>query len=103
MKRKRRCVPVNCNALGNRDHEWLRFDDFEVEYAKRLESLWPRRHMILAGRRLDLAALDSVGQRARWSRMMTNPWCRLFRVHEIQYLELVMEFFSTFEFDYPSV
>ncbi|KAI3795443.1 hypothetical protein L1987_38098 [Smallanthus sonchifolius] len=86
---------------GNRDHPYLEFDLNEHEYEGRLEVLWPRRGRILAARRLEPAAIDAIGQRDRWNDLVTALWRRLFRVHAIQYVELVMEFFSSYDFDYP--
>ncbi|KAI3824505.1 hypothetical protein L1987_05965 [Smallanthus sonchifolius] len=89
------------HMAGNRDHPYLEFDLNEHEYEARMDVLWPRRGRILAARRLEPAAIDAIGQRDRWNDLITAPWLRLFRLHVIQYVELVMEFFSTYEFDYP--
>ncbi|KAI3732773.1 hypothetical protein L1987_63981 [Smallanthus sonchifolius] len=86
---------------GNRNHPYLEFDLNEHEYEARLDVLWPRRGRILAARRLEPSAIDAIGQRHRWNDLVTAPWHHLFRLHAIQYVELVMEFFSTYEFDYP--
>ncbi|KAI3827646.1 hypothetical protein L1987_01726 [Smallanthus sonchifolius] len=82
---------------GNRDHPYLEFDLNEHEHEARLDVLWPCRGRILVARRLDPAAIDAIGQRDRWNDLVTAPWRRLFRLHAIQYVELVMEFFSTYE------
>ncbi|KAI7731661.1 hypothetical protein M8C21_012807 [Ambrosia artemisiifolia] len=87
---------------GNRHHEWLHFEAHEEEYEKRLDALWPRRHLILAGRRLDFATMNILGQKKRWDDIVTGPWRKLFRIHQVQYVELVMEFFATYEFPNPN-
>ncbi|KAI3815487.1 hypothetical protein L1987_15156 [Smallanthus sonchifolius] len=86
---------------GNRDHPYLEFDMNEHEYEARLDVLWPRRGRILDAHRFEPAAIDAIGQRDRWNDLVTAPWRRVFRLHAIQYIELMMEFFSTYQFDYP--
>ncbi|KAK1432117.1 hypothetical protein QVD17_09008 [Tagetes erecta] len=105
------CVPENSDlsttvpGQSTMDHEWLQFDSRDKHdrpCMPTLHLLWERRHQIECARYLDWSLVESLNQSGRMQPMMTPPWTRLFSIQHPQYTELIIEFFATFQFSFPS-
>ncbi|KAD3640894.1 hypothetical protein E3N88_30117 [Mikania micrantha] len=87
------------------DHPFLRFDPNDERDAPCipvLHSLWGRRRQIEPMKCLSWDLVVGLNQQTRLQPLITEPWSRLFYYNRPQYRELLLEFFASYSFSFPS-
>ncbi|KAL8260146.1 hypothetical protein R6Q59_028099 [Mikania micrantha] len=87
------------------DHPFLQFDPNDERDAPCipvLHSLWGRRRQIEQMKCLSWDLVVNLNQQTRLQPLITEPWSRLLYINRPQYRELLMEFFASYAFSFPS-
>ncbi|KAD5507914.1 hypothetical protein E3N88_15617 [Mikania micrantha] len=93
------------NFIEQMDHPFLHFDPNDERDAScipMLYSLWGRRRQIEPMKCLSWDLVVNLNQQTRLHPLITEPWSRLFYINRPQYRELLMEFFASYSFSFPS-
>ena len=86
------------------DHSFLQFDpnnEREALCIPRRDALWRRRGQFGVPRRLDWDVMRDLNQFDRLENMISIPLARLVAIDRPIYLELTIEFFSTYAYEKP--
>ncbi|KAL8255384.1 hypothetical protein R6Q59_033605 [Mikania micrantha] len=90
-------------VVGEKD-----FDNFDPTHERdapcipMLHSLWARRRQIEPMKSLSWDLVVNLNQQTRLQQLITEPWSCLFYINRPQYRELILKFFSSYSFSFPS-
>ncbi|KAL8218100.1 hypothetical protein R6Q57_021473 [Mikania cordata] len=98
-------LPGTQNFVEQMDHMFLQFDPNDERDAPcipLLHSVWGRRRQIEPMKCLSWDLVINLNQQTRLQPLITEPWSRLLYINRPQYRKLLMEFFASYSFSFPS-